>query len=57
MFKQLLDKVQGADIPMIASLLIFFCFFVLLFGYLAVMDKRHASYMGLLPVENDETIA
>jgi hypothetical protein len=50
MFKQFLDKIQGADIPMITSLLIFFVFFILVASYLLVIDKKHVAYMSNLPL-------
>ena len=56
MFKQFIDKMQGADIPMIASLLIFFVFFLLVGTYLFIIDKRHLTYMSNLPLNEDQTI-
>ena len=57
MFKQFLNKVQGADIPMISSLLIFFVFFLLVGTYLLIMDKKHIKYMSQLPINEDKKIA
>ena len=54
MFKQFLNKVQGADIPMVTSLLIFFIFFLLLGVYLIIMDKNHEKYMSDLPINDDK---
>ncbi len=54
MFKQFLDKVQGADIPMITSLLIFFVFFILVGTYLFVIDKNHVKYMSHLPLNEEQ---
>lgn len=54
MFKQFLNKVQGADIPMITSLLIFFLFFLLVGTYLLKMDKKHIKYMSQLPINEDK---
>lgn len=54
MFKQFLNKVQGADIPMVTSLLIFFIFFLLLGVYLLIMDKNHEKYMSDLPINDDK---
>jgi hypothetical protein len=51
MFRQFLDKVQGADIPMIISLLIFFIFFLLVGTYLLIVDKNHLKYMSSLPID------
>jgi hypothetical protein len=56
MFRQLLNTVQGADIPMISSLLIFFVFFLLVATYLLIIDKKHIKYMSNLPL-TDETKA
>lgn len=53
MFKQFLNKIQGADIPMVTSLLIFFIFFILLAVYLILMDKNHQKYMSNLPLNED----
>jgi uncharacterized protein YneF (UPF0154 family) len=53
MFKQFLNKVQGADVPMVTSLLIFFIFFLLLGVYLFIMDKNHTKYMSNLPLNED----
>jgi cbb3-type cytochrome oxidase subunit 3 len=54
MFKQFLNKVQGVDIPMVTSLLIFFIFFILLGVYLFMMDKNHQKYMSNLPLNDDD---
>lgn len=51
MFRQFLDKVQGADIPMITSLLIFF---ILVGTYLFIVDKKHLHYMSSLPLNEDQ---
>ncbi len=56
MFRQFLDKVQGADIPMIISLLIFFIFFILVGTYLFIVDKKHLNYMSLLPLNEDQNL-
>ena len=56
MFRQFLDKVQGADIPMIISLLIFFIFFILVGTYLFIIDKKHLNYMSHLPLNEDQNI-
>lgn len=54
MFRQFLDNVQGADIPMITSLLIFFIFFILVGTYLFIVDKKHLNYMSHLPLNEDK---
>lgn len=56
MFRQFLDKVQGVDIPMITSLLIFFIFFILVGTYLFIVDKKHLKYMSNLPLNDDQNI-
>jgi cbb3-type cytochrome oxidase subunit 3 len=54
MFRQFLNNVQGADIPMITSLLIFFIFFILVGTYLFIVDKKHLNYMSHLPLNEDK---
>jgi multisubunit Na+/H+ antiporter MnhC subunit len=54
MFRQLLNKIQGADIPMISSLLIFFIFFILVGIYLLIIDKNHIKHMSNLPFEGEK---
>lgn len=53
MFKQFVDQVSGADQYMIASLLIFFIFFVIISLLLIKMNKNHISYMRNLPLADD----
>lgn len=52
MFKQFLDKIPGADVYMIGSLLTFIVFFALVGAYLLVVDKKHIQEMSQLPLEN-----
>ena len=52
MFKQFIDKVDGADIYMITSFLIFMAFFVLVSIYLFVLDKGYLNKMQNLPLED-----
>jgi hypothetical protein len=54
MFKQFVDQVEGADHYMIASLLIFFIFFVTISLLLIKMNKTHISYMSELPLQDDK---
>ncbi|TAG21760.1 MAG: hypothetical protein EAZ32_05035 [Cytophagia bacterium] len=56
MFKQFIQNVVGADIPMMASLLIFFLFFVAVILYLVWADKAYLKRMSELPLESDGTI-
>lgn len=55
MVKQFLNKVQGAYIPMVTSLFIFFLFFLLLGVYLFGMDKNHIKYMSDLPIKEGKS--
>ena len=54
MFKQFVDQVAGADQYMIASLLIFFIFFLVISLLLIKMNKTHISYMSELPLQDDK---
>ncbi len=53
MFKQFIDKVEGADTFMITSFLMFMLFFVLVGLYLLVMDKSYLRKMETLPLEDE----
>ncbi len=53
MFKQFIDKVEGADTFMITSFLMFMLFFVLVGLYLLVMDKSYLRKMEALPLEDE----
>ena len=55
MFRQLLNSVNGADIPMISSLIIFFIFFLLVGTYLLIVDKKHLTYMSQLPLNEENS--
>ena len=52
MFKQFLDKIPGADVYMIGSLLTFVVFFALVGVYLLVVDKKYIQEMSQLPLED-----
>jgi hypothetical protein len=52
MFKQFLDKIPGADVYMIGSLLTFVLFFVLVGAYLLIVDKKHIREMSQLPLKD-----
>jgi cbb3-type cytochrome oxidase subunit 3 len=52
MFKQFVDQVAGADQYLIASLLIFFIFFVVISLLLIKMNKTHIAYMSKLPLQD-----
>lgn len=55
MFKQFIDKVDGADLYMITSFLIFMAFFILVSIYLFIMDKGYLNKMQNLPLEDTST--
>lgn len=55
MFKQFLKVVEGADIYLITSLLIFFLFFILVGIYLLLMKKTYVQYMSKLPLEESDS--
>jgi hypothetical protein len=55
MFKQFLDNVPGADSWMIASLLTFFLFFVLVGVYLFIVDRPYVRRMSRLPLDESES--
>lgn len=52
MFKQFLDKIPGADVYMIGSLLTFVVFFALVGAYLLIVDKKYIKEMSQLPLED-----
>jgi hypothetical protein len=52
MFKQFLDKIPGADVYMIGSLLTFVLFFALVGAYLLIVDKKHIREMSQLPLKD-----
>ena len=52
MFKQFLDKIPGADVYMIGSLLTFVIFFTLVGAYLLIVDKKHINVMSELPLKD-----
>lgn len=54
MFRQFVDKVTGGDVYLIASLLIFFVFFVVIALLLIRMNKKHIKYMSNLPLNDDK---
>lgn len=57
MFKQFIHEVAGADVYLMASLLTFFLFFVLVGLYLVVVNRRHLQTMSELPLDEDVTPA
>jgi len=55
MFKQFIHEVAGADVYLMASLLTFFLFFVLVGVYLVVVNRRHLQAMSELPLDEEPT--
>lgn len=55
MFKQFIHEVAGADVYLMASMLTFFFFFVLVGVYLVVVSRRHLDAMRDLPLQDDST--
>ena len=53
MFSELLDKVEGADIWMIASLMIFITFFIGVTIYVIRANKDHIQKMKNMPLNED----
>ena len=56
MFNKLLDKLQGADVYMIISFLIFLLFFIGVSLYLLKSNKKHIERMREMPLENNNNI-
>ena len=54
MFRQFVDKVTGGDVYLIASLLIFMIFFIIIGLLLIRMNKNHIKYMTELPLNDDK---
>ncbi|WP_165500376.1 hypothetical protein [Pedobacter psychroterrae] len=54
MFKQFLDQADGHQGYMIASLAIFFVFFITVAVLLLVMKKDTIKYMSNLPLEDEQ---
>jgi hypothetical protein len=52
MFKQFVDNIEGNDIYLITSLLIFFIFFVIVGLLLIKMSEKYVSYMSILPLND-----
>lgn len=54
MFNKLLGKVDGADVWMVTSLIIFAAFFLGVVLYLTLMRRRHADYLKNIPFNENE---
>jgi len=53
MFNQLLNKVPGADFPMIISLLVFTGFFSLVTLYILKADKKTIDKISRIPLDSE----
>jgi hypothetical protein len=50
MFKQFIDKVDGADVYMVGSFVTFMVFFALVSVYLLISDKKTMQKMAEMPL-------
>lgn len=58
MLSQMLDNIEGADIFIVLSLLIFLGLFIAAAAYVYKADKQHISNMSEMPLnENPKTIS
>jgi cytochrome c oxidase cbb3-type subunit IV len=55
MFRNIFSHIQGIEIYPILTLLFFFAFFTSMLFMVIKLDRKFVSYMGSLPLENDET--
>lgn len=53
MFKQFVNTLQGDEVFMLISLMIFFLFFVAATIALIRMKKKHVDYMSHIPLEEN----
>jgi len=53
MINKMLGKLEGADVWMVLSLLIFVLFFIAVCIYLVRMNKTHIETMSNLPLQDD----
>ena len=54
MFKQFIEKVAGADVWMISSMLVFISFFVGVTLHIIFSDKKHLDEMAKMPLNQDK---
>ncbi len=54
MFRNIFSHIQGIEIYPILTLLFFFAFFTSMVFMVFRLDKKFVSYMGSLPLENDD---
>ena len=52
MFKQFVNTLQGDEVFMLISLMIFFLFFIGATIVLVKMKKKHIDYMSNIPLED-----
>jgi hypothetical protein len=55
MFKQFINTLQGDEVYMLISLLIFFLFFIGATIALIKMKKNYLDYMSNIPIDNETT--
>lgn len=53
MFKNILESVNGFDVWSIATMILFFVFFIALILYVFVLDKKFIDKMSHLPLEEE----
>lgn len=56
MFRQIFQNIQGIELLPTLTLLFFFTFFVAVFIMAYRLDKKFINYMGLLPLDSDDTL-
>jgi cbb3-type cytochrome oxidase subunit 3 len=57
MFRKILEDISGVGIYPLFSLLVFFLFFVMVFAYVYMADKKHLEKMSNMPLKNNnETV-
>ncbi len=54
MFRNIFGQIAGIEIYPILTLLFFFAFFVSVLVIVFRLDNKFITYMGNLPLENDE---
>jgi hypothetical protein len=54
MFKQFINNLNGNEVYMLFSLLIFFVFFIVATVVLIRMKKSHVDYMSSIPLRKEE---
>lgn len=54
MFRNIFGHIEGIEIYLVLTLLFFFAFFITVLIMVFRLDKRFVSYMGNLPLENED---